>query len=76
MTRRLSDIRIRKDLKTIKKLEDNLHIEKVDNYKKAGWSFTDQKVGKDKKYTGLYRQKRVGNDNEHVNVYVASSWQD
>jgi hypothetical protein len=38
LTSRVSDKRIRRDLKTIKKLEDNLRVEKVDNYKKAGWS--------------------------------------
>jgi hypothetical protein len=70
------DRRIRRDLKTIKKLEDNLRTQKIDNYKKSGWTFGSQKVGKHKKYTGLYRQKRVGNDNEHVNVYVANNWQD
>lgn len=70
------DKRIRRDLKNIKKLEDNLRIEKVDNYKKAGWSFSSQKVGRDRKYSGLYRQKRIGNNSEHVNVYVAQNWQD
>lgn len=72
------DKRIRRDLKNIKKLEDNLRIEKVDNYKKADWSFGPQKVGRDRKYTALYRQKRIGSgeDSEHVNVYVAKDWPD
>jgi hypothetical protein len=77
LTRSERDKRIRKDLKKIRKLEEELRVQKVDNYKKAYWSFTDQRVGAskgNKKYSGLYRQKWVAG--EHVNVYVASSWQD